>query len=84
MAATQVAHPTRAVIRTVFAALIAFASLVPDVIVASHVDGTILGGQAIAVAAGVTRVLALPSVDAFLSRFLPWLAAAPYEAQHAE
>jgi hypothetical protein len=32
---------------------------------------------ALAVAAGVTRVLAMPAVERWLGRFVPWLAAQP-------
>lgn len=34
----------------------------------------------LAVAAGITRVMALPQVERFLARFVPWLAAEPEPA----
>ncbi|MFF0467576.1 hypothetical protein ACFYPX_09155 [Micromonospora zamorensis] len=74
---TQTRHPWRATARTVFAATVALLSLLPTVAIAGGVDDVPLIAQAVAVAAGVTRVLALPGVEDFLQRFLPFLAAAP-------
>ncbi|MFI7003387.1 hypothetical protein [Nocardia sp. NPDC050175] len=72
---TQVAHPWQATARTVFAILVALASLIPVVAVAGGVDTIPAVAQLITVCAAVTRILALPGVDDFLSRFLPFLAA---------
>lgn len=71
---------TRRVVRTVVALLGSLAALLPVVVVTAGLDkvpalAPYVAG-AVAVAAAVTRVLALPQVDAFLARFLPWLAAA--------
>jgi len=43
----------------------------------AHLDGTVLGGQALAVSAAVTRVLAVPAVNDWLTDHAPWLAATP-------
>lgn len=77
MAASQVLHPTRAVLRTVFAAVLSFAALFPTIVDAAHLPQW--SGIAIAVAAagGVTRIFALPQVEIFLQQFIPWLSAAP-------
>ncbi|WP_405159831.1 hypothetical protein OG203_25645 [Nocardia sp. NBC_01499] len=72
---TQVTHPWQATARTVFAVLIALASLIPVIAVAGGLDAVPAVAQLIAVCGAVTRVLALPGVDDFLSRFLPFLAA---------
>jgi hypothetical protein len=76
--ATQVAHPWRAVVRTAFQITVAVAAGMPllytaatggDPAAATGAFAVILG-----VAAAVTRVMALPWVDQFIRRWLPWLA----------
>lgn len=78
---TQGEHPWRAVIRTVFAALLALAGMAPLVYVAvtqgSPEAATGAAATALLIAGAITRVMALPVVEDFLARFLPWLAAAP-------
>lgn len=74
---TQTRHPWRATARTVFAGALGLASLLPEVLAESHMDGTVVGAQALAVTGAVTRILALPGVDRWLTRFLPFLAAQP-------
>lgn len=77
---TQIRRPWRSTFRTAFQALVALATLVPFV-VAGIYDGSAdypaVVGQVLAVAAAVSRVMALPQVERFLRTFLPWLAAAP-------
>lgn len=75
---TQVRRPWKATVRTVFAAVVALAAMLPLLVQASGLDET-LGpvGGALAIAGAITRVMALPSVDDFLARFLPCLAADP-------
>ena len=76
-APTQTRHPGRATFRTVVAGLVGLLSLLPWIIAGAHLDGTVLGGQAVAVAGAVTRVLAIPAVNDWVTQFLPWLAPAP-------
>ncbi|NLU77792.1 hypothetical protein HCA58_05150 [Micromonospora sp. HNM0581] len=76
-APTQTRHPWRATVRTIFAVTVALLSLLPTIAVAGGVDDVPAVAQVLGVAAAVTRVLALPGVEAFLQRFLPWLASAP-------
>lgn len=74
---TQVRRPWRATMRTTFQLIIGIAVLLPFVVQASGLSPEVypwLGGL-LAVAAAVTRVMALPQVEDFLQRFAPWLAA---------
>lgn len=78
---TQVRRPWRSTVRTVFQAVVAGAAVAPAVYSAATdhnadaATGWAAGG--LAIAAGITRVMALPSVEAFLQRFVPFLAAQP-------
>ena len=76
---TQVKRPWKAVARTVFQALVAFAVLAPSIYsaAASRDAGEATGYAAVglAIAGGITRVMALPGVNNFLRRFVPFLAA---------
>ena len=74
---TQGRHPWRATLRTVVAALIALAVVLPQILTEAGLHETAYGAQAIAVIATVTRVLAIPGVDEWLRQWLPWLASAP-------
>lgn len=76
-APTQTQHPARATVRTVFAIVVALASLLPYIVAEADI-GTMPGvAQVLAVAGAVTRILALPGVEAFLQEYLPWLSAQP-------
>ena len=78
---TQVRRPWRATVRTVFAALVSLAALAPLIAEAvEEATGYDLSGVpfvvvVLAVCAAVTRVMAVPAVEVFLKRFLPFLAA---------
>lgn len=74
---TQIRHPGRATLRTIAAALIGALPLVPIVAHESGLDKAAWLAVPIAVAAGVTRVLALPAVDDWMRRYVPWLATRP-------
>lgn len=76
---TQVRRPWRATVRTVFQFVLALALILPFIAEATGLDPEVYPwlGALLAVAAGITRVMALPQVEAFLRRFLPFLAAAP-------
>lgn len=78
---TQVERPWRATLRTVFQALLALAVMAPVLVEATGMKADQwpwLAGV-LAVAAAITRVMALPQVEAFLQRFLPFLSAEPKE-----
>lgn len=78
---TQVNYPWRAAARTAFQVLVALAAMLPLIYSAasggSPEAATGWAALALAIAAGVTRVMALPTVNAFLGSWLPWLAARP-------
>ncbi|HEY2086236.1 MAG TPA: hypothetical protein VGH54_09455 [Mycobacterium sp.] len=76
---TQSKYPWRATARTAFAVIVGAAAMSPLVYqAATHHDPSVATGWAatgLGIAAGVTRVLALPQVNDFLHRYAPWLAA---------
>ncbi|MEV0805719.1 hypothetical protein [Micromonospora sp. NPDC050200] len=81
---TQVRYPWRATVRTVAAAAVGALSLLPVAAATAGVDTVPAVAQAIVVAGAITRVLALPGVDTWMRRFLPWLASAPVAAVRSE
>lgn len=76
---TQVRRPRRTTIRTVFQALIALCAMAPVLVATTGLKADQLPWLAgvLAVAAAVTRLMALPQVEVFLRRYASWLAAAP-------
>jgi len=83
---TQVEYPRRAAIRSGFQAFIGLCAIVPAVVAAalfgvdmSNAPGWLVGTLAliVGVAMGVTRVMALPVVNAWIAKHVPWLAAEP-------
>lgn len=77
MATTQSQHPWRATARTIFAAVVGFCAIAPLIVEAAGIPQVPAVVVALAITGGVTRVLALPQVNAYLQVFFPWLAAAP-------
>lgn len=79
VAPTQVRRPWRTTVRTLFQALIALAVLFPILVENTGLDPQDAPWLAVplAVAAAIARIMALPQVNAFLARFIPFLAAAP-------
>lgn len=75
---TQTRYPWRTTVRTAFQLVTGIAPMVPLIIDASGLDEAAAPvAGAIAISAGITRVMALPAVEGFLRRWAPWLAAAP-------
>lgn len=72
---TQGAHPWRATARTVFAIVVALLTLLPVIAATAGIGAVPAVVQVLAVAATITRVLALPGVEDFLQKYLPFLAA---------
>ncbi|RJO79302.1 hypothetical protein D5S18_02935 [Nocardia panacis] len=75
--ATQVQHGWRATARTAVAVLVALLSVIPVLLTTTGVDQTVYGAQVLAVTALITRLMALPAVDAVIETYAPWLAARP-------
>lgn len=74
-ASTQAAHPWRATIRTIFAAIVALAATWVVIVEAIGLDpGIPWVATSIAVMGAITRVMAVPGVIDWLERFIPWLA----------
>lgn len=77
---TQSKHPWRATARTVIAALVpivALLPLLPDIAREAGIAQVGWVAGILAVAAAITRVLAMPAVNEWLHRHLPDLAAQP-------
>lgn len=70
---TQVRKPWQATIRTVVQLVLSVALILPLVFVGVPAAGFVPG--MLAVAAGLTRVMALPQVEELLSKYVPWLSA---------
>ena len=74
---TQVRRPWRSTARTIFQATIALAAMWALIVQTLGLPDWAWVGTSVAVAGGITRLMALPQVEVFLRHFLPWLAAAP-------
>lgn len=76
-APTQVRHPGHAVARTVFQLVIGLAAAMPTLVGLLNLPPSAGLAAAVGVAAVVTRVMAMPAVNALLALWVPWLAAEP-------
>ena len=74
---TQVQHPNRATVRTVFQGIVAFAAILPLVLTTAGIPVVGWAAILVAVAGAITRVMAIPGVERFLERYIPFLAAKP-------
>lgn len=76
---TQSRYPWRAVARTAVALLPLVLAMIPDVVDTVGLSQTKVGAGAVLVSLTITRVFALPTVNAVLqaSGILSWLAAEP-------
>ena len=83
-APTQVRRPWRTTARTVIGAALGLLPLLPDIARAAEVDTVPAVVSILAVTAAITRVAAIPEVDAWLDRYLPWLSADPTESENDE
>lgn len=87
---TQVRRPWRSTARTVFQALVGLTALAPLVAAATEeatgydLDGIPFVVVVLAASAAVARVMAIPGVEVWLRRFLPFLAAAPDPKHRAD
>lgn len=76
---TQVRRPWRSTARTIFQAAVALAAMWALIVQALGLPDWAWVSASVAVAGGITRVMALPGVETFLRTFLPFLSAAPKE-----
>ncbi|NED54629.1 hypothetical protein G3I24_27505 [Micromonospora aurantiaca] len=74
---TQARHPWRAVLRTIIAYIPPVAVMLPEAAKAAGIERWAWVAAILAVAGGITRVLAVPSVNRFFQQVFPPLAAAP-------
>jgi hypothetical protein len=83
---TQVRRPWRSTIRTVFQALLGLAVILPIMVQTAGLDPATIPWLAgvLAIAAAVTRLMAVPAVEGWLRRFVPFLAAAPDPASETK
>lgn len=76
---TQTKHPWRTTVRSLFQFIVPLAALAPFIVTAINDgnDGAATGLTAgvLAVSGAITRVMALPQVNDFLARWVPWLSA---------
>lgn len=75
MVSTQSAYPWRATVRTAFQAIVGLAALMAMITVDAGTPAAL--ATAVAVSASVTRIMAIPAVNGWITAFLPILAAAP-------
>jgi hypothetical protein len=76
---TQMRRPWRATARTLFAAALALATLLPVIAAGIYEDADAypaVVAQVLAVAGLITRIMAMPGVETFLQTYLPFLSAA--------
>lgn len=74
---TQTRHPWRATVRTVVAGAVAAIPLLPFLVDYLGVGTVPWVAGTLALLGGLTRFLAMPAVNAWLTKYVPWLAAAP-------
>jgi len=76
-APTQTQHPWRATVRTVAAGTVALVTLLPYVVAEANIPVEGIVAQVLTVTGAVTRVLAIPRVNAWVTEYVPWLAPTP-------
>lgn len=81
---TQTVYPGRATLRTLVAAAIAFIPVGTALITAADLDSVPLIAGFLGLGAAITRVMAMPATEAFLQRYVPWLAASQYQPKHSK
>lgn len=64
---TQVRHPWRATVRTILAAVVGLATLLPYVLTDTNVGTGVAVTQALAIAGVVTRIMAAPGMNEWLT-----------------
>lgn len=74
---TQLRHPRRTMFRTMFQAALAFALVWPVIVQELGLPDWAWVGVSVGLCGVIARVMAIPGVEEFMRRFLPWLAVAP-------
>ena len=74
---TQTAHPWRATVRTIVAAIVGLLPLLPIIVAETGLASVAWVAGAVAVTGTVTRVLAIPAVNAWVTEYVPGLAPKP-------
>lgn len=74
---TQVQHPNRTAWRTAVQVALAAITLIPYAVTGADIPVEGWLAQLVAVAAGISRVMALPRVAEFIQKHFSWLAPAP-------
>lgn len=80
--ASHVRHPWRSTARTTIVAGLALIPVLPDVANALGIQDVPWVARSLVVVAGLARVMAIPEVEQWIGRWIPWLAAEPYEGKH--
>lgn len=81
---SQVKYPNRATVRTVIAAAIGILPLLPIVAKELGIESIPWVAAALAVTAGITRILANPLVAAWIEKYAPLLAPEPKAGKHSK
>jgi hypothetical protein len=74
MEPTQIEYPWRATARTIFQAFVGLCALLP-LILATDTPPVGAVAVSLAVSGAVTRIMAIPEVNDWISAFVPWLGA---------
>lgn len=78
-APSQVRRPWRTTVRTVIAAGVGLMPLLPDIARELDVATIPVVASTLTIVAALTRIFAIPEVDAWMDRYFPWLSADPHE-----
>ena len=78
-APSQVRRPWRTTVRTVIAAGVGLMPLLPDIARELDVATVPVVASTLTIVAALTRIFAIPEVDAWMDRYFPWLSADPQE-----
>jgi hypothetical protein len=76
-APTQTQHPWRATVRTIVAGAVAAIPLLPFLVDSLGIGAVPWVAGTLAALGAITRLLAIPAVNDWVVRYLPWLAPTP-------
>lgn len=81
---SQVRRPWRTTVRTVMAAAGGLLPLLPEISRAAGIDTIPVVVSILTVTAALTRIFAIPEVDAWMDRYFPYLSADPLETDESD